>query len=446
MNPFSLPNNDPELYHQREYERIEEERLRQELRQIPIEERHLAIAEPTVLSQIKDLDSTPTLPPIEKPKVNYSSKKETIREFIQRKREILLVKKNIQNKKERTKYLDQIIKAEEETHKNNVRMLEDNVGRVDRYEEQLKHEAERRTAAAEKKNKTRIEKQHQINNLVEQIQLKKSKTDRLSEEMKTLEQYKQFVDEIIPSEEHEEDPGSTYITEAQSKAFAKTPAQFLEAISAFEENNLFLIENSQEAEQELEALKLQNQNALEEVNKKLTEISNKITTIKQQKQTLESKRKELSTDKEEEQEVEKETMILIHSQLCRIYEDLGGDSSNNPSPLEMLETIEATLESYLKKRATLDLETLKKLEREIDKKRRHENVVLEQQRKEKARQEMNEKIEKRKQRVVKKTGRPNMTRSKLPEKQKVVVKPVEPQEVKDWREFLEEEKPELNTY
>ncbi|CAG9327705.1 unnamed protein product [Blepharisma stoltei] len=447
INPFYLPDKDPELYHEREVQRAKEEMERKDRQLIPIQERHNydSYHHPSVLGEIRYEDSKELLAlPSTAPKYSFPSKKETIREFIQRKREILLVKKSIQNKKERTKYLEEIIQAEEETHKSNVKMLEDNMGIVDKYEDNLKIEAEKKAQEAQAKTNERISKQTRINDLANDIEMKNGLFDRKNEELKQLEEYKKFIDELTPPEfiQKPSDPKDpTFLTEQDTpQLFFKSPWQLIARIKSLEEENVNLIQHGQEAETELEALRLKNEIKKDELNKKLEQIAININRLKSEKQKLKERIKALSADKEENFLVDERTMMKIREQIFQLYQEIGGDASNNPTDLDMLLEIENKLEQLLRKKNLLSEKELKQIEKDIDKVRRSEKVEQERLKNLEKLKEINEKLEMRKKRVVKKVGRPQMTRSKLPEKVEKKVAPTIPQEVKDWKEFLEEDK------
>lgn len=440
-NPFSLPRNDPELYHQREYERAEELEFRKNLQLIPIEDRHRAIQPVSILTQLREPKQLAITAP-QNSRTAVPIKKESIRELIQRKREILLVKMSIQNKREMAHNLEEWIESEEAILREKFRDIEENEGRFEKYEEEMKLMMDNAIAETEKKLLERIEKQELISKLTEDIDVKIAQSERKNEELRQLEEYKKFIDEITPPEfiqKTERPVGNTFITEQMPlKIFFKSPWHFLERINSLEEKNLFLIEHAQEAEQELETLKHQQEGIRREILDSSNEISSNLSNYKKQKQALEIKLTEKAMDIEADVILDEKTIQTINEKVMRLYEYLGGDTSNNPSDLDMLEAIEAELERYLEKRASMEINLLKDREKKVDKKRRNQKVLEEQEKQAKKIQEDNERMRLRRERVIKREGRVQMAKTRPPEKERKKTPPKIPQEELDRRMFLED--------
>lgn len=441
LNPFSLPKSDPELYHQREFERAEELEFRKNLQLIPIEDRHRAIQPVSILSQLKETKQLALTAPNQS-RVSVPIKKESIRELIQRKREILLVKMSIQNKREMSQNLEEWIDNEEGILREKFRDIEENEGRFEKYEEEMKLMMDNAISETEKKVMERLEKQELISKLTEDIDIKLTQSERKSEELKLLEEYKKFIDEITPPEfiqKTEQPSGTTFITEQiPLKIFFKSPWQFLERINSLEEKNLFLIEHAQEAEQELETLKHQQEGIRREILDSSNEISTNLSNYKKQKQVLEAKLSDKVSEVESDAFLDEKTMQQINLKVLKLFEYTGGDSSNNPSDLDMLEAIEAALEKYLDKRSAMDINLLKEREKKVDKYRRNLKVIEEQQKQADKIREDNERMRQRRERVIKREGRVQMLKTRPPEKERKKTPPKISQEELDRRMFLED--------
>ena len=335
VNPFTLPPNDPELYHHREIERLEESKYRHTLNDYPIQERHLVNQPKSILSDIrKDTSDYEGKLPAVGSRRNLSSKKETIKEFIQRKREILLVKKNIENKKAKYNELEEDIARKEDKHKANIKKLEDNKGRVAKYEEQLKIEADNKAKLAEDKAADRNEKQKILKNLQDEIESLRAKVDRMVEEVKNLEDYKQFVDELIPTENNY----SIFLTEGASSIdhYAK---KLEEGINSLETTNLFQIQQAQEDEQELEILKHKNLLTKQHEMKKCADMKATVSNLEVQKQILEEKNKRIRSAEEIETPVDEVSSKRVYEEIALLYQECVGDLGNEPKELDMLESI-----------------------------------------------------------------------------------------------------------
>ena len=432
LNPFSLPGNDPDLYHQREFERIEEEKYRKAIKYYPIQERHAFTQANSMLKDMKrdTIESEGLLPSVGSRR-HISSKKETIKEFIQRKREILLVKKNIENKKAKYSELEDEILRKLDKHKANKKKLEDNKGRVDKYEEQLKLEADFKAKQAEDKANKRNEKQKELKTLQDEIESLTAIVERTIEEQKSLEDYKEFIDELIP-----EIKTSIFLTDGRSptEIYAK---QVEEGINSLETTNLFQIQQAQEDEQELEILRHQNNQLKFKEMKRCSDMKNTVHSLEAQKKVLEEKLKKISAAEEIEMPVDESSSKRIYHELELLYEVCGWKNDNHLNELEMLESIEKAFEICLKDKDKKEKVQLKRKEKEIERERRMEKIDQEREKSNQKTLEINRKIEIRKKKVAKKAGRKDMKRSKLHEKVEIFKPPDEPQEVLDRREFLE---------
>jgi hypothetical protein len=338
--------------------------------------------------------------------------------------------------------LEEWIENEEAILREKFRDIEENEGRFEKYEEEMKLMMDNAISDTEKKLLERLEKQELISKLTEDIDVKIAQSERKNEELRQLEEYKKFIDEITPPEfiqKTERTVGDTFITEQMPlKIFFKSPWHFLERINSLEEKNLFLIEHAQEAEQELEILKHQQEGIRREILDSSHEISSNLSNYKKQKQALEMKLTEKVMDVEADVILDEKTMETINEKVMRLYEYLGGDTSNNPSDLDMLEAIEAELERYLEKRALMEINLLKEREKKVDKKRRNQKVIEEQEKQAKKIQEDNDRMRLRRERVIKREGRVQMAKTRPPEKERKKTPPKIPQEELDRRMFLED--------
>ncbi|OMJ83501.1 hypothetical protein SteCoe_15532 [Stentor coeruleus] len=441
MNPFSLPISDPDLYHQREVERIEEEKYRQAIKHYPIQERHIFTQPKSILPEIrKDISDTEThLPPVGSRRA-LSSKKETIKEFIQRKREILLVKKSIENKRVKYNELEEDIVRKEDNHKANIKKLEDNKGRVAKYEEQLKLEADQKAKLAEEKATERNEKQKDLKKLQDEIDSLKARVDRENDELETLKDFKKFVEEIIPGDIID----GIFITQDKEYFISNCVKRLEEGIDSLETTNLFQIQQKQEDEHELEILRRKNKIQMMQERQKYNDFKASVHVLEGQRKILEDKFRRISTAEEIETPVDEVSSKKVHNELILLFQECGGDLTNNPKELEMLETIEKIFDMELKNKEMKneDLKSkdvVKKLERDIDKERRQKKIEDERIKSIAKTEMINRKLEDRKQKIAKKVGRKDMKRSKLHEKVHIESLPDEPQEVLDRREFLETE-------
>lgn len=432
MNPFSLPTDDSLLYQQRELQRYQKSQKDIEDRSIPIYERSPEVKIPSVSFFRKSF--LPSLSPVSALRKSFISNRENLDDFIQRKREILYVKKSIESKKKNIEKLEFAITEKERSQKETLKQLEDHLARVEKYEESLMFEANKKAEQTELKIKGRIELQNSYTEIIEKIEKDYVLYERKLEELRHLEEYKNFLEEIRKQTSPNE---SVFITE--ENLLFKSPLQILESINLLELNNLFQVGQTQEAEQELETLRIQNLRIQNQVFKKNENLALRIKTLEKQKETLSFKLKN-SFKEDQDLIIDKETLAEIHERLLKLIGIIGVDTYSTLSDLEMLEIIENSLQEKLKIRNSMDQAHVNKMEREIEKARRTEMIDKIKEKEEKKRMETDQVLEKRKLKISKKIGRALMPRSKIAEKIQVVKDPVIPQNVLDRIEFLDENK------
>ena len=434
MNPFSLPISDPELYHAREEQRVVERAITAEQRLVPV---HLRRSKQPnqMLGELRRIPSPPESSTAKTNRRSHSFNRENIQELILRKREILLTKKKIEHKKNSISLLDSITRNREEEHKKAAKSLEDNFLRVEKYEESLKAEAKKKADLAEKKVRLRIEKQIEMNMLELEIERLHGEVERRTEDLRGLTVLKEFVEELTSSNDNSK--SLTFVTQNMDDLYT-TSLLLLKSINALEQNNLFLIQQAQEGEQGLENLKSKAQAEEILLESHNFEIKGNIKQIEKQKEFTTSKLTNLLSERVEKPLVTEETMKTIHEKLMEIYGIIGGDLTVTPSDFEILENLENAIRAEQEKTKLFGEDELKHIEKQIEKDRRFKNVELLKHREIEKAKEVSQKLERRKRKVNKKTGRKTMERSKIPEKAEEQEKVIIPQEILDRREFLEE--------
>jgi hypothetical protein len=194
------------------------------------------------------------------------------------------------------------------------------------------------------------------------------------------------------------------------------PQQLLDVFTALEEQNLFLIQNSQETEQALDDLKATYKDTTKKMDEKTSLLQENIGDLKHQIFTEEQKANQLARrvaqsagDTQDKQEA---LLTSLGEKVKNVYQRCGFDSSSNPSTLFMLSDLEAKLEDLLNALEQMPEEYVKKVEKEKEKKRRELKRAEQQAAQEAAQEERNRKaIERSLQPAKKRTGRQVMHRS-----------------------------------
>lgn len=208
------------------------------------------------------------------------------------------------------------------------------------------------------------------------------------------------------------------------------PSQLMDIFAALEEQNLFLIQNSQETEHTLEEL----QHAFKEtkevmesrtgvLQEKIDELHMQISSEEQKAKTLQAKR--MMGEAEENQshhhgkgdhtsQQEKEKLLGdLNAKVRQVYEQCGFDASSKPSTLFMLSQLECRLEALLLDIEKMPQDYVIRAEKEKEKKRREKKREEQQALQIRLQEERNKRaIERSMQAPKKRVGRPVMSRSR----------------------------------
>lgn len=235
------------------------------------------------------------------------------------------------------------------------------------------------------------------------------------------------------------------LPEEEVPMFFTEPVQLMDIFAALEEQNLFLIQNSQETERTLEELQhafvetkvsMDAQTGL--LQQQIDELQGQITHEEVKVKSLLSKRMS-DTDKPPEKgpslgpgakekdaksaaatntsmqsQFEKEKLLAdLNSKVRHVYETCGFDASSKPSTLFMLSQMESKLEILLQDIERMPTDYVIKAEKEKEKRRRERKREEQQALQEKMQEERNKRaIERSMQAPKKRTGRQVMYRSR----------------------------------
>jgi len=219
------------------------------------------------------------------------------------------------------------------------------------------------------------------------------------------------------------------------------PQQLLDVFIALEEQNLFLIQNSQETEQALEDLKTSYRETRKKMDKKTTALEENIQALKGQIASEEGKKvqlaKRVAKSAGHTQEKQEKLLLSLGDKVKEVYQRCGFDSSSNPSTLFMLSDLEAQLEDLLTSLELMPEDYVKAVEKQKDKKRR-EAKRAEQKELQKALQDKKNKIAilRSMQPPPKRVGRQVMYRSQPPRRKVKMETKTETQEELDEIKFF----------
>jgi len=217
------------------------------------------------------------------------------------------------------------------------------------------------------------------------------------------------------------------------------PQQLMDIFSALEEQNLFLIQNSQETERTLEELKHEYsvtrssmdgkvaslQSEIDVLALELTVQENSLEVLLRNKRVASAGFPEISssgmesgmrtTALSDHAHSEKERMLnILHSKVRKVYDLCGFDANSKSSTLYMLSQLESKIEMLLHDTEEIPDEFMLRAEKEKEKKRRELKRAQQQEKQEKQQEERNRRaIERSMQAPKKRNGPPVMYRSRL---------------------------------
>lgn len=198
--------------------------------------------------------------------------------------------------------------------------------------------------------------------------------------------------------------------------YFKHPQQLLDIFSQLEEQNLFLIQNSQETEKALEELKQNFETTKEQMDGKTHQLKQNIDELEHQITAEENKaaqlRGRLQARAGETQGRQEKLLAQLHEKVRDVYQKCGFDVGSKPATLFMLSELEARLEQLLDHIETMSEEYIMKEEKDKEKKRRERKRQEQQALQDAQQEERNRKsIARSMQAPKKRTGRQVMFRS-----------------------------------
>lgn len=244
---------------------------------------------------------------------------------------------------------------------------------------------------------------------------------------------------ILPSApKFEEETCHISLAEEEIPMYFKEPQQLMDIFSALEEQNLFLIQNSQETEHTLEELQHSYNETKFNMDHQTNILQEQINDLQHQISSEEAKIKSLlskrlnSQDQSvpisaypkdgslsgscnaEENQLEKEKLLNdLNNKVKSVYELCGFDASSKPTTLFMLSQMESKLEVLLQDIELMPSEYVIKSEKEKEKRRRERKREEQQAMQIKLQEERNKRaIERSMQAPKKRVGRQVMYRSK----------------------------------
>eukprot|EP00904_Undaria_pinnatifida_P004217 jgi/Undpi1/13797/HiC_scaffold_9.g03448.m1 len=130
--------------------------------------------------------------------------KESMAEFIAKKREMFLVQMSLDTKREEIRKLEEKARMKEEALRKSEQMLEEDAIRFDTFLKENDKKAHEAIKKAERETKLKTDKAQEIKKLNQQIQMVQSDMSKHREALEDCLRYKEFLDSLVPQEWFEE--------------------------------------------------------------------------------------------------------------------------------------------------------------------------------------------------------------------------------------------------
>ncbi|KNE54763.1 hypothetical protein AMAG_00718 [Allomyces macrogynus ATCC 38327] len=409
--------------------------------------------------------------------------KENLHDFVSKKREMFLLQFSLGVKKDEIKKLEQIAQAEEQKLLDDERSLEEDAAKFDAFLKENDKNSVEAIKRAEAETKAKLEKVSEIKKLNTQMMTIRSEMSKNEDQLKDYQRYREFLEKLTPPEwlaQHQQkqrqekrkekvedarkeksarktvsnrtkvqfgrkvdEDDTAQTTTANSPVgnsddgdddeedeeevpplYFSSPQQLLDLFAELEENNLALIQNSQETEETLEELKVKIQETEKRMDQETESLRQQIEFLKAAIAKEEDKAHQLEekakffTSSLSEADQEK-ILAELNVKVKEVYRKCLGDADTNISTLQMLTSIENRLEQLFEAIELMPADKVERAERLKDKERRQR---LREEKMDAQRLIQEERIQRALERarapVKKKTGKPVMFRSAPPQKKK----------------------------
>lgn len=515
-NPFKMPpDSDIFLLRDKERQRKKQERIRQ--RNLRVHEkttyasrvnfRTAAMIHPAESESEEEEESDKAVAVKDDPQFTIAVtrdrhvEKESLAEYIAKKREMFLVQYSLGVKRDEMRKLEEIAQAEEKKLELAEQYLEEDAAMFDEFLKENDKNSVEAIKIAEQEAKLKMEKVNEIKKINAQMVGIKSEISKHEDTLKEYQLYRSFLESLIPVEIQEErkkekqnrkeekkiekDPtgrmsistessdkptsstsrekspfaakksikgksaGSVSTTSAKGKPTSSDDQkgqdtseveesdeeldlyftdyqQLLDIFSELEEQNLSLIQNSQETEEALEEMKHTIKQTKVKMEKETKTLKDQIDKLQAQIQKEETKAADLKikaklfnygefkADDDQEQH-----LAELNKKVEDVYRNCIGDNEANISTLQMLTNIENRLEELFETIETMPADKVEAAERAKEKERR---LKMREEKMEQMRLHQEERVRRALERAQaepkKKTGRKLVFRSEPPQLKK----------------------------
>lgn len=506
-NPFKMPpDSDIFLMRDKERQRKKQERLRQ--RDLKVHEKTTyaskvnfktaQMIKPTDSDDEKDEEETDKAVAVkDDPQFTIAVtrdrhvEKESLAEYIAKKREMFLVQYSLGVKRDETQKLEEIAQAEERKLELAEQYLEEDAAMFDEFLKENDSNSAEAMRIAETETKAKLEKVAEIKKINANMMAIKSEISKYEDTLKEYQMYRTFLENLTPQEIKKEiddrrskkraerraerektkaaqrttsdlvpektdtktkkrkgladvakkgsatkrttEQESTVSTLTESdddsdedlELYFTDPQQLLDIFAELEEQNLSLIQNSQETEEALEEMKQNIKLTKQKMEKETSILKEQIDKLNTQIRKEEKRAEELKIKAkmfsygEFKQEDQEKMLAQLNKKVEEVYRSCIGDNEANISTLQMLTNIENRLEELFEQIETMPQDKVEAAEKAKEKERR---LKLREEKMEQQRLHQEERVRKALERAKaepkKQTGRKLVFRSEPPRHKK----------------------------
>ncbi|XP_074813730.1 cilia- and flagella-associated protein 100 isoform X3 [Natator depressus] len=336
--------------------------------------------------------------------------KEMLHEYIDKKRQMFLLQYTVAIKRDEIQKLENLAAEEEAKLEKAEQYLEKDAAMFDEFLKENDKNSAQALKTAEKETKAKIEKIIEIRELTAQMMsIQRSIAALAMEEEKESTTFSENEDE-------DEEP-ELYFTD---------PQQLLHIFTELEEQNLSLIQNSQETEETLDELRHTLTTTRSKMDREIKQLKQLATTLKasiiKEEETaadLELKARVFSFG-EYKADVQDKMLVSLNKKVTEVYRRCIGENEANLGTLQMLTVIEHQLDDLLECLERVPQAKIEQAEKAKEKERRmrmrDEKVRQQRQLQE---ERLQRALERAQADIKKKTGRKLMFRSEpVPIKEK----------------------------
>ncbi|XP_060082227.1 cilia- and flagella-associated protein 100-like [Ylistrum balloti] len=415
--------------------------------------------------------------------------KESLAEYIAKKREMFLVQYSLGVKRDEMKKLEEMAQKEEKKLELAEQYLEEDAAMFDEFLKENDANSAEAVREAENETKAKLEKVAEVKKINTQMMTIKSEISKNEDTLKEYQLYRKFLDSLTPQEIREErdlkrqkrreekqreyeknmqamkksgaalasDKGKKKVpsktdgvpktgsaikksdqdsvisamiesdddSDEELDLYFNDPHQLLDIFAELEEQNLSLIQNSQETEEALEEMKQTIKQTKIKMEKETQILKDQIDKLNSQidkeavrAEDLKIKAKMFSYGEFKAEDQEK-MLQALNKKVEEVYRSCIGDNEANISTLQMLTNIENRLEELFEQIETMPQDKVEAAEKAKEKERR---LKLREEKMEQQRLHQEERVRKALERAKaepkKQTGRKLVFRSEPPRHKK----------------------------